>query len=453
MMCKASYILSNKPCLPKILKRSSALFINGPKATDNFVYVTPHIDFPERIKQKDVLKSELRKRQSKINLDKLENLWFVYEELKSRKTELDKKKVEVSMELGNLLKEGSTGDSVEKLKIQVALLKENIKKLKVPLWSAEEMAIVESLKLSNSIHPLTPDGGRNILFEYSSRPSNNKNHLKIGKDYNLINFTKNENYYLLGDAAVFELGANFYFSKILKQKNFIQFSNPDFTKSLVIEGCGTDHTNPDSTFILHHNEDTEGNSDNRLHLTGAGSLYSFFAYHTKNVLYNKVLPLKYFTIGRQYVPSPIEESSLLHASQSSVVEMFIATKSSTELYEVFDQVINITRDLYTQLGYHFRLSLVPANELNMWESLRLAIEMYSSSHKGYVEVGNISLSGDFISKRLMFTYTEEKQTKFPHILSGTILNVPKFLACVLEQNNDFVVPELFRVEQWSMKPK
>ncbi|XP_039751954.1 serine--tRNA synthetase-like protein Slimp, partial [Pararge aegeria] len=442
--------LISKSFLFKIFKRSSALFINGPKATDNFVYVTPHIDFPERIKQKDVLKSELFKRQAQINLHKLEDLWSVYEELKTKKMELERKKVQVSSELGNLLKEGAEGDGIEKLKIQLALLKENIKKLKVPLWSAEEMAVVESLKLPNTLHPLTPDQGRNIIYQYSSLPSNSKNHLEIGKNQNLIHFTKNENYYLQGNAAVFELGAKFYLSKILKQNNFIQFCNTDFTKSLVVEGCGLDHTDPNTTFILHNNEDAEGNSDSRLHLTGAGSIYSFFAYHTKNVLHHKVLPLKYFAIGRQYVPSPTEEDSLFHVSQSSVVEMFIVTKNCTELDAILDDVIVIIKDIYAQLGYHFRLSLVPANQLNMWESLRLSIEMYSGSQKDYVEVGNISLSGDFISKRLMVTYTEEKQTKFPHILSGTILNVPKFLACVLEQSSDFVVPEPFRVENWSV---
>ncbi|XP_023946042.2 serine--tRNA synthetase-like protein Slimp [Bicyclus anynana] len=444
-------IFNSRLSIIKIFKRSSALFINGPKATDNFVYVTPHIDFPERIKHKDLLKSELCKRHAKNNLDKLVELWSVYEELKTRKKELDEKKAQVSTELGKLLKEGTQGDNLEKLKIQLSLLKENIKKIKVPLWSAEEMAVVESLKLPNGLHPRTPDQNRDILFQHSSPSPNNKNHLEIGREQDLMCFTKNENYYLLSDLAVFELGAKFHFSNYLRQNNFTQFSNPDFTKSLVVEGCGADYTNPDSTFILHNNEDTEGVSGSRLHLTGAASLYSFFAYHTKNVLYSKVLPIKYFTIGRQYIPSPTEEDSLFHVSQSSVVEIFISTRNSAELDEMLENVIDVTKELYTQLGYHFRLSLIPADKLKMWESLRLAIEMYSSSQKGYVEVGNISLSGDFISKRLMFTYTEEKQYKFPFILSGTILNIPKLLGCILEQNTHFVVPEQFKVENWRGK--
>lgn len=442
--------LSNKAFKFLLLKRYSALFMNGPKATDNFTFVTPYVDFHEHMKHTDVIKSELNKRKINFDLDKLQNLWSVYESIKTRKNELDTKRMTISKELEELLQNNKEDNHVKKLKIQGNLLKENIKKLKVPLWSAEEAAITEFLKLPNRLHNLTPDDKNHIIHELGLPPSNNKDHLVIGKTYNLIHFIKNENYYLRGDAAIFELGAKFYVSQKLKQNKFIQFSNPDFVKSLVIEGCGEDHTDSDSTFILHHNEDTKPNIDNRLHLTGASSIYSFLAYHTKNVLHNKVFPLRYFSMGRQYVPSPVEEDSLFHVSQSSAVQIFVVAKNNLELNQILGDVIDMTKNIYNHLGYHYRLSFVPANRLNVWESLRLAIEMYSSSLKSYVEVGNISLSGDYMSKRLMLTYTEEKQSQFPHLLSGTILNVPKLLACVLEQDNDFVLPEQFKVENWSI---
>ncbi|XP_072934465.1 serine--tRNA synthetase-like protein Slimp [Epargyreus clarus] len=312
------------------------------------------------------------------------------------------------------------------------------------------MAIVETLKIPNILHPSTPDGENKVIFEYLSKPTKVMNHLEVGRDLNLLNFTKNENYYLKSDAAIFELGAKFYFSQALKENNFVQFSNPDFVKSIIVEGCGEDHTDADSTFILHHNEDTKMNIDSRLHLTGAGSLFSFFAYHAKNVLHGKVLPLKYFAMGRNYKPSPEDEDCLFHVSQASVIQIFEVTKSADDLENLLQEVSEVVKKCYKDLGYHFRLSILPADKLYMWESLRVAIEMYSTSLNSYVEVGNISVSGDFISKRLMYTYTEDKESRFPHILSGTLLNVPKFLACVLEQDSDFVLPEPFKVEKWRM---
>lgn len=427
--------------------RHSALFVNGAKATEQFVYVTPHIDVSEQL-NKDFVQDQLNKRKSNINLNKINDLLYVYKELKAKKLDYETKKAKISTELGKLIKIEPDSETINKLKIQIGLIKENIKKIKLPLWSAEEAAMVETLKLPNNLHSKTPALEPTLLYTYLSAPKNNKNHLKIGEEKKLINFIKNENYYLTNDAAVFELGAKFHFNSLLKKNNFIMFSNPDFVKSLIVEGCGTDHTNPDSSFILHHNEESKVNKDSRLHLTGAASLCSFLAYHTKNVIYPKVLPLKYFAMGRQYIPSAHKEDSLFHVSQSSVIELFVVTQTASDLDNMLEEMVKILKDLYTELGYHFRLSITPADKLQMWESLRVIIEMYSTSLDSYIEVGNISLSADYIPKRLMFTYVENKENKFPYLLSGTVLNVPKFLACVLEQDKDFELPELFRVEKW-----
>lgn len=433
-----------------ISARNSALFINGSKATENFVYVIPYIDFQHDIKQKELIQEQLLKRKLNIDLNKLESLWSIYQELKQRKFEYEKKREEVSRELGKMIKNDPENILTKKLKIQVNLLKDNIKKLKEPLWFAEEAAIVEILKLPNNLHSRTPDGENRVLYTHLSPPKKQKDHLVIGKDLGLIELIKNENYYLKGTAAIFELGAKFYFNNILRKNNFHQFSNPDFVKSLIVEGCGIDHTNPNSSFILHHNENSKVNIDSRLHLTGGASLCSFFAYYTKNILHPKSLPLRYFTMGRQYTPSSFEEDSLFHVSQSSVVEIFCATRNEKDLSVLLDDLIEILKSAYSQLGYHFRLSIVTADKLHTWESLRLIIEMYSTSQQTYVEIGNISVSEDYISKRLMLTYVENKESHFPHILSGTVLNVPKFLACVLEQDNDFSLPKEFTVDKWKI---
>ncbi|CAB3222142.1 unnamed protein product [Arctia plantaginis] len=431
-------------------RRHSALFVNGAKATEHFIYLTPHIDFAERLQKREQLQKVLQLRKSNIVLENVESLWQVYEDLNTKKEEYSKRKEEISRELGKLIKNDPDSNTTKKFKIQSDLIKDNLKKLKAPLWSAEEAAIIEVLKLPNNLHNRTPNEEKKIIHTYLHRPDNNKDHLKIGRELNLIELKKNENYYLKGNAAIFELGAKFYFSKVLRENKFVQFSNPDFVKSLIVEGCGQDHTSADNTFILHHDEDSKVNIDSRVHLTGGGSLCSFLAYHAKNILYPKVLPFKYFTMGRQYVPAPSEEDSLFHVSQSSVIEMFGAAKSAEDLDQMLDSLVELLKNTYSKLGYHFRLSLIPADKLFMWESHRVVAEMYSTSLKDYIEVANVSLSGDFISKRLMLTYVENKQNKFPHIISGTLLNVPKFLGCVLEHDADFSVPKLFKVENWTL---
>lgn len=428
--------------------RHSALFINGAKATETFTYIKPHIDYPERIKNKDLIQKDLAKRNSNIDLSRIENLWSIYEDLKHRKLDYDQKKNVLGKELGKIINTEPDSDVATKLKLQINLIKDNIRKLRKPLWSAEEAAIVEVLKLPNTLHPLTPKIENEVLYTYQTPPQSKKDHLKIGRKLNLVNFKKNEHYYLRGDAAIFELGAKFHFNNILRRNKFIHFSNPDFVKSVIVEGCGQDHTNPKATFILHHNDDGNVNVDSRLHLTGGASVSSFLAYHAKNVIQPKAFPLKYFTMGRQYIPAPSDEDCLFHVSQSSVIQFFGATKTNSELDVLLHEVIDILKSAYYELNYHYRLSILPANKLHMWESLRVVIEMFSTSLNSYIEIANISVSGDFISKRLLLTYIENKESRFPHIISGSILNVPKFFGCVLEQDNEFSVPEHFRVENW-----
>lgn len=430
--------------------RRSALFINGAKATETFTYIKPHIDYPESFKDKDLIMENFAKRNSNIDISKIENLWCIYEELKQRKFEYDKKKNELGKELAKIINTKSDSDIASKYRMQINLIKDNIRKLKEPLWSAEEAAIVEVLKLPNTLHPITPSIENEVLYTYQIPPQSMKDHLKIGHKLNLLNFKKNESYYLQGDAAIFELGAKFYFSNILRKNKFVQFSNPDFVKSVIVEGCGQDHTNPDVTFILHHNDDSNVNVDSRLHLTGGASLSSFLAFHAKNVLPSKAFPIKYFTVGRQYLPAPSDEDSLLHVSQSSVIQFFGATKTNSELDILLHEVIEILKSTYSELNYHYRLSILAANKLHMWESLRVVVEMFSASLNSYVEVANISVSGEFISKRLLFTYIENKESHFPHIISGTILNIPKYFGCILEQDGEFSVPEQFRVKNWTV---
>lgn len=430
--------------------RHSALFINGAKATETFTYIRPHIDYPEQFKNKDLILENLAKRNCNIDLNEIENLWKVYEDLKQRKLDYDRKKNEIGNELGKIINTEPDSDVATKYKVQISLIKDNIRKLKEPLWSAEEAAIVEVLKLPNTLHFLTPENENKVLFTHLTPPQSKKDHLKTGHKLNLLNFKKNENYYLKGDAAIFELGAKFYFNNILRKNQFIQFSNADFVKSVIVEGCGQDHTNPNTTFILHHNDESNFNIDNRLHLTGGASLSSFLAYHAKNVIQPKAFPLKYFTMGRQYIPAPSDEDSLFHVSQSSVIQFFGATKTSSEVDILLHEIVDILKSAYHELNHHYRVSILAANKLQMWESLRVVVEMFSTSLNSYIEVANISVSGDFISKRLLLTYMENKDNRFPHIISGTVLNVPKFFGCVLEQDGEFSIPEPFKFENWTL---
>lgn len=438
-----------------VFVRNSALFVNGEKAMETFAFVTPHIDITKRLQNVEKVKEELRYRNCDFNVEKLQGIWDFYKELQSSKQSVDAKVEEIVAEIKKLYslpKDDDVTKEISKFKLHNKILKDDLKALKKSLWSVEESAFVQALKLPNALHERTPVGADfEVIFEHLQKPELHKTHLEIGAEKNLVQYSNTQNYYLKNGAAIFELGSQYYLSRRLREVNFVQFSNPDFAKSLIVEGCGYDHTDPKSTFILQHNEVEKVHVDKRLHLTGSASLAAFFAYHAKNVVYMKSMPLKYFCIGRNYKPTFDNDTSkgLFSVSQSSALEIFVATEDTTEkMNATLDSLIELTIQIYKDFGQHFRVCYLPARELNRSESLRVSIQMFSPSSDKYVEVGNLSVSDDFISKRLLFTYMEGKHVRFPKIISGSLLNVPKALACILESSEDFSLPECCEVKNW-----
>ncbi len=67
--------------------------------------------------------------------------------------------------------------------------------------------------------------------------------------------------------------------------------------------------------------------------------------------------------------------------------------------------------------------------------------MFAPSIQNFVEVGNLAIYDDYLSKRLMLKFEEEKKEKKDKtlknlfVVSGTAINVTKVIACVIEQTN------------------
>jgi seryl-tRNA synthetase len=126
---------------------------------------------------------------------------------------------------------------------------------------------------------------------------------------------------------------------------------------------------------------------------------------------------------------------LFNLSQNTVGQAFVATEDDTQKMDAaLDALLKQIVELYEPLGYHFKLVYVPASELEIGESLKVSIQMFSNYSQEYVEVGNVSVYDNYLSKRLLFTYPANKQTKFVKVIAGEVLNVQKILGCVLENN-------------------
>lgn len=430
---------------------TSALFVTGNKAQNVFSVLTPYIDFDERIQNRQELIDNIKLRSLNIDIDKIEKQWAFYKHIDETKNVLEETKSILGKEITSLLKspEGKE-DEIEKLKADAKLTKNDYKNVRDYLYSIEELAVLKVLALPNVLHFRTPARDPHVLYEYKENVSERTpSHIDLVTKNDWFHFSHPSFVYLKNDAAYFEFAIINYINNFMLDTNFMPFSNSNFARSVVVEGCGTDFFNKNEVFTLENNDTDESNDVIRTHLTGGASLYSFMAYFTRHMLQLSHLPLKFFTIGRNYIPSQIEGNSLLNLSQYTQINSFLATTNGDGVMnEEFDRFVERIKCLYESLGYHYRLVYLPANEINKNESLRLSIQMYSNHLQKYVEVGYVSIYGDFISKRLLFNYVDNKERKFPKVISGNILNIHKVLACAIENNavsgNDCLLNDLLK---------
>jgi len=304
----------------------------------------------------------------------------------------------------------------------------------------EKEVVIPSLSIPNILHPECPLTEMKIVFQHIGQIKvDNKDrigHLEIGKSIDCLNYINSVIFYLQNEASLCELAALTYFNESLENLNFIPFCNSDLIKSVIIEGCGIDIIDADKTFIL---------NESNLHLTGSASLQSFCAFLTKQSVGGNKLPLKLYTTGRSYKPFNDNNYGLFTAVQSNAVEIFIGSMDESKAKEQFDEMLIMYKQFYDDIGLDYRIVYSPVSTLEIWESLRAQVELYSVSCQDYIVVGSLSLSGDFISKRLRIYWSGKNKQRFLHIVSGKIVDTNVLLGCLLEQNvNKLIIPDCLK---------
>jgi seryl-tRNA synthetase len=432
-------------CRACIRSYASALYITGDEAKGIFSVITPHIDIEDRFKEMSALKRSVELRGMRVDLDKLKDSWEILKSVEADKNTLENRRLDVAKKIKEIKKENYDAlKETEKLKLQGKLLREDLKTTVKAVWELQKKVMTKVLSLPNNLHPDTPSEGTKTVSQFGSesRMKQTESHVRIGRKLDILDYINPMCYYLKGDAVLFELCVLHYFTGKLCRNNFIQFCNSDFGRSVVVEGCGLDHEDPNVTYILKDIDDILHTKDvNRLHLVGGASILSFCSFHAKQIIPITALPLRLVAMGRQYKPNTHLDgtnlSGLFGVCQASSVELFISTTDNFNMMmNEFDRTVAAVTEIYRELGFPFRVVYMPARSLKSYESLRASFQMYSSYMQSYIEIGNVSICDDYISKRLLIRYEAETKQRFTQIVSGTVVSVPRLLGCVLELHNE-----------------
>lgn len=415
---------------------SSALYITSDKAQETFRVLSPYIDFEERIKNKVELEENVKSRGLNIDINKIEKYWHFYKTIDQTKRVLQLTKEEIGKQISKLLKEPDRNSKeINKLMVHSRLVKDDLKNVKEYLYGIEEHAVENVLSLPNNLHPNTPRVTQSVIYTFLEKTNEKSDHhVDIGTKLGLTERI-NGKLFLKNDAALFELATQSYFENFLSHHQYKAFSNADFVRSVIVEGCGTDFRSKSEILTLQDKHDDKNHELNKLHLVGGASHYSFMAFYARHFVQSTYFPLRHYASGRRYKPVTSDDCSFFNLEQETAIEIFTATHNCEVASSwIFEELSSLIVELYKSLGYHFRVVYVPAAQLSRHESLRVSVEMYSNYLQSYVEVASVSVCEDYLSKRLLFTYSDGKVWKYPCVITGTLLSVQKLLACILENS-------------------
>ncbi|EAT41395.1 AAEL006938-PA [Aedes aegypti] len=389
---------------------SSALYITGDKAKEQYAPLVPYLDFQSKLSDLEKLQQNLKLRRYQLDFEQLKHQWDLYRSMELRKRDIEARRVELKEKISK----SKCEDEIKQLKMQATLARDDLKNLKESSYAVADKFVAGTfLAIPNELHERTPAEHEQMLHERSS----SRKASPIGEEW--LEKYDSTSFYMTEDAALMDLFLPMNCAGVLQGAGFVLFSNPDFARSVLVEASRVD---PNSIYLVNEEVDLE-HKLNLLHLCGGGSMLSFLGYLTKLSVFPTALPLRLVAIGKQY---------FYDKTQTSAVQMLGATRQGPEAVQIFDETVELYKKFYDRMELSYRLVQVPAHRLEASEAMRVDVEVYSPRSKIFMAVGNVCYYSDFISKRIAFNYHEGKVQKFPHLVSGTVLKAANLIEVLLQ---------------------
>lgn len=390
--------------------------------------LNPYVDFEDRLNGNG-LQQSIKQRNLKIDLDNVVSLWNQYKQIEETKSKLERSREEIADKIKMFADPLKHKSDIEGLKIKGKVIRKDLKNISLVFSDLEQRLLPQVLRLPNDLEE-NVYSKENITYLKPNPRSDH--HLDIANKLDLITYVSPFAYFLKNQAAEFELLlASSFFNFFLKH-GFIPFSNPDFSRSNVVEGCSI---NPDLIFTLQRNS----NDNDQFYLNGTASLLPFCSFHSRHV--SKNMPVRYVSQGRHYIPVDVNlNDGLYSVCQSNAVQIFIGSSDSTKADE-FNKVVDLLSEIYQQLDLPFRVVKIHPIQLELAEALKVSFQVHSPFKNEYIEVGNLSFYGEYISKKLRMYYTDNEKNNFISVISGTVLKVPPLLGTLLENKKYCKIPK------------
>ena len=406
---------------------------------------------------KDLVKENIKKKFQYKKLPLVDEVYDMDIKYRSIKAQADEKRSSIntlSREIGNLMRNKDI-DGANKIKEEVALIKESIPKLEEEEIALEKEIRTKMMMIPNIIAndvPIGEDDSKNVeeqVFGEAKVPNFEiPYHSDIMATFNGLDkeaagrVSGNGFYYLMGDIARLHSAVLSYARDFMINKGFTYCIPPYMIRSSAVDGVMSFEEKENMMYKV------EGED---LYLIGT-SEHSMIAKFKDQLLKESDLPItmtSYSPCFRKEVGAHgIEERGIYRIHQFEKQEMVVVCKKE-DSDAWYDKMWNYSVELFRSLDIPVRKLVCCSGDLADLKYRSCDIEAWSPRQKKYFEVCSCSNLTDAQARRLFIRYKKEDGTKeFAHTLNNTVIAPPRMLIAFLENNlqedGSVLIPEVLR---------
>ncbi|MBO7248142.1 MAG: serine--tRNA ligase [Bacteroidaceae bacterium] len=351
--------------------------------------------------------------------------------------------------IGKLMKAGQA-EEAEKIKAQVAVLKETNKELETAMTNAENDIQTLLYTIPNIPYDDVPEGKTaedNVIAKQVENiptlPDDVLPHWELARKYNLIDW----------ELGVKITGAGFpvYIGKGARlQRALIDFFLDEATKAGYTEIMPPTVVNQDSGYGTGQLPDKEG----QMYHCQLDDLYLIPTVevpvtniYRDVILDEKQLPIKncaYTQCFRREAGSygkDVRGLNRLHEFSKVEIVRIDTPQHSKESHK---EMLAHVEGLLQKLELPYRILHLCGGDMSFTAATCYDFEVYSEAQKRWLEVSSVSNFDTYQANRLKCRYrkAEDKKTELCHTLNGSALALPRIVAALLENNQ---TPEGIRI--------
>lgn len=312
----------------------------------------------------------------------------------------------------------------------------NTNKLKLLLKERDDlMSTIGNVLNENAIISNNEDNNKVIYETVSQLNLETKNinkkldHIKLGKlldivdTENGIKIAGNRGYFLTGMGVKLNMALISYAMDFLIAKDYRLMQTPHIVNKDLMSQITQ----------LSEYEETLYKLDGYDKFLIATSEQPLTGYFNKKLIDKSSLPIKFGGLSECYRKESGRHGhqtlGIFRVHQFEKVEQFCVTEPNKS-WEMFNDMINISKDFYDTLGLDYRVINIVSGALNNAASLKYDIECFFPGSKFYGEVVSCTNCLDYFSKRLN---TKIKETgEYVHMLNCTLMANTRVLCCIME---------------------